>query len=60
MRSNTFVQLRKLKDNDQKYLVQPDPTQDALFRLFGVPLVITNEIPEVAGTPATTSARIHR
>ncbi len=44
-----------MKDNDQRYLVQPDPTQDALFRLFGVPIVITNKIPEVAGTPATTS-----
>ncbi len=55
MRSSTFIKIRKLKDNSNKYLVQPDPTQDALFRLFGIPVVVTNRIPEVAGTPITTS-----
>ena len=55
MRSSMFIQLRELKDSSERYLVQPDPTQDALFRLFGVPIVITNRTPEAAGTPPTTS-----
>jgi len=55
MRSGAFMKLRKLKDTAGKYLLQPDPTQDALFRLFGVPVVVTNRIPEIAGTPVTTT-----
>ncbi len=32
MRSSTFIKVRKLKDGQNRYLVQPDPTQDALLR----------------------------
>lgn len=58
MRSNTFIDIRKLKDTSGKYLVQPDPTQDALFRLFGIPVVVTNRIPEAAGSTVTTSVAL--
>lgn len=54
MRSNTFMQLRKLKDASDKYLLQPDPTQDAVFRLFGIPVVVTNRIPVTDAEPDTT------
>lgn len=54
-RSGTFMKLRKWKDAADKYLLQPDPTRDAVFRLFGVPVVVTNRIPEIGGTPVTTT-----
>jgi HK97 family phage major capsid protein len=55
MRSSTFIELRKLKDAQEKYLLQPDPTLDGVFRLFGIPVLVTNRIPEASGTPNTTS-----
>lgn len=50
MRSNTFVQLRKLKDTDGRYMITPDPTEAGVFRLLGFPVIVTNRIPEDATT----------
>ena len=36
MPSRTFIALRKLKDTDGRYLIVPDATADAVFRLFGI------------------------
>lgn len=55
MRSNTFIKLRKLKDGGGKYLIEPDPTLQGAYRLFGIPVTVTNRIPEIAGTPVRTS-----
>lgn len=56
MRSQTFIRVRKMKDNDGKYLVQPDPTADGVFRLFGLPITITNRIPVTAGATSVILA----
>jgi len=57
MRPETFVKLRKLKDGQQRYQMQPDPTQDGVFRLFGSQVVVTDRIPLTgAGSSRKTSA----
>ncbi|EFV91654.1 phage major capsid protein, HK97 [Dietzia cinnamea P4] len=43
-----FITIRKVKDNGGKYLLESDLTRDATYRLFGVPVTVTNKIP--AGT----------
>jgi hypothetical protein len=37
--------LRKLKDNDDRYQIQPDPTEAGAYRLLGVHVVVTGRIP---------------
>jgi len=49
MPSRTFISLRKLKDTDGRYLIVPDDTADAVFRLFGIPVLVTNRIPTNGG-----------
>ena len=49
MASRTFISLRKLKDTDGRYLIVPDDTADAVFRLFGIPVLVTNRIPTNGG-----------
>lgn len=46
LRSDVFVALRKQKDGDGRYLLEPDPTQVAGYRLLGVPVTVTNRVPE--------------
>ncbi len=45
MPSRTFIFLRKLKDAQGQYLLQPDVSADAPFRLLGIPVLVTNRIP---------------
>lgn len=47
MRPETFVSLRKIKEGDssQRPLLQPDFTQDALFRILGSPVTVTSRLP---------------
>lgn len=49
IRPQQFTELRKLKDTQDRYQLQPDPTADGVFRLFGAPVTITNRIPVTAG-----------
>lgn len=49
MRSDAFIAFRKLKDSSGKYLLQPDPTQDGVFRVLGLPVTITNRLPADGG-----------
>ncbi len=42
MRSGTFVSLRKLKDADGRYLIQPDTTEAGAYRLLGHDVTVTN------------------
>jgi HK97 family phage major capsid protein len=51
-----FIALRKVKDGQQRYQLQPDPTQDSVFRLFGVPVTVTKRLPDTTATPATGRA----
>lgn len=43
---NTFGVLRKLKDTAGRYYMQPDPTNDAIFRLVGLPVSWSIYIPD--------------
>jgi len=49
MPSRSFIALRKLKDAQGQYLLQPDVTADAPFRLLGYPVLVTNRIPTNGG-----------
>lgn len=53
-----FVKLRKLKDGDQRYMLQPDPTQDGVFRLFGAPVIVTKRVPDTTGGTPTGRAAL--
>lgn len=56
VRPETFTALRKLKDSQNRYQLVPDPTQDAVFRLFGAPVTVTSRIPTAGSTTVTTKA----
>lgn len=52
MRSNIFVNLRKLKDSSGKYILTPDVTEAGAYRLLGMPVTVTNRIPGNLGVGA--------
>lgn len=43
-----FITLRKVKESDtsNKYVLESDLTRDATYRLFGIPVTVTNKLPE--------------
>lgn len=45
MRSRDFIAIRKLKDTQGRYLVQPDPTEAGAYRLLGHGVTVTNRVP---------------
>lgn len=40
-----FFQLRKLKDLQGRYVLESDITADTTYRLFGIPVTVTNKLP---------------
>lgn len=40
-----FFAVRKLKSTDGKYLLEADITKDTTYRLFGIPVTVTNKLP---------------
>ena len=40
-----FYSVRKLKDSSGKYILESDITQGTTYRLFGVPVTVTNKLP---------------
>ncbi len=56
LRPETFMALRKLKDADNRYQLQPDPTAEGGFRLFGAPVTVTSRIPTAGTTTVPTTA----
>lgn len=58
MRSREFVELRKLKDTQGRYLIQPDPTEAGAYRLLGHGVTITNRIPDTTGGTPTARAAL--
>lgn len=52
-----FVSLRKVKDTAGHYMLQPDPTADGVFRLWGAPVIIT-ATPDTTGTTVTGRAAL--
>lgn len=53
MTSRDFITLRKIKDTSGKYLLQPDATQDGVYRLLGSPVTVTNRLPIAADGTST-------
>jgi len=53
MQPREFVKLRKVKDSQNRYQMQPDPTADGVFRLFGAPVIVTSRVPDTTATPPT-------
>lgn len=58
MTPRDFTALRKAKDGQNRYMLQPDPTQDGVFRLFGAPVIVTSRIPDTTGTTPTGRAAL--
>ncbi len=58
MTSREFVAVRKIKDLQDRYQVQPDPTEAGAYRLLGHPVTITNRIPDTTATPPTGRAAL--
>ena len=53
-----FVALRKVKGTDQRYILNADPTADAVFRLFGAPVTVTSRVPDTTGGTVTGRAAL--
>ena len=47
MHPNTFTTVKKLKDKNDRYLVQDDVTQEFPFRLLGKPVYLSDNMPEI-------------
>lgn len=58
MRSREFIGLRKVKDTSGRYIVEPDATQAGAYRLFGVPVRVTNRVPDTTGGTPTGRAAL--
>lgn len=56
MRSREFTQLRLLKDANERYQLQPDPTRAGGFTLLGHRVILTNLVPDTQA--ATPTARV--
>lgn len=54
MRPETFVSLRKVKDLQERYQLQPDPTEAGSYTLLGHRVTVTKRIPVVDDTQDTT------
>ncbi|MBS1691930.1 MAG: phage major capsid protein [Actinobacteria bacterium] len=50
-----FIALRKLKDGNDRYLIESDVTKDTTYRLFGLPVTVTNKMATGKGILADTS-----
>jgi HK97 family phage major capsid protein len=53
-----FVALRKVKDTSGKFILNADPTADAVFRLFGAPVIVTSRVPNTTGGSVTGRAAL--
>lgn len=58
MRSREFIKLRKVKDTTGRYLIEPDVHNAGQYRLFGVPVLVTNRVPDTTGATPTGRAAL--
>lgn len=58
MQPGDFVSLRKVKDTTGGYLLQPDPTADGVFRLWGAPVIVSSRVPDTTGGTVTGRAAL--
>lgn len=56
MTPREFTALRMVKDGDQRYQLQPDPTKAGGFTLFGHRVIVSNRVPDTTG--ATPTGRV--
>ncbi|MFX0539546.1 phage major capsid protein [Ornithinimicrobium sp. Y1847] len=56
--SREFINLRKVKDADGRYLIEPDVHVAGQYRLFGVPVLVTNRVPDTTGASPTGRAAL--
>lgn len=56
MRSSVFIAVRKMKDTTGRPLLVPDVTQDGVYRIHGLQVVVTNRLPEVGGASTVVVA----
>lgn len=58
--SRDWINIRKLKDLQDRYQLTPDPSQAGAFQLLGYPVTVTNRIPSNggAGTNESTIALV--
>ena len=45
LNAQDFIEVRKLKDGNQRYLLESDLTRDATYRLFNIPVTVSNKVP---------------
>ena len=57
MHPRTWTTIKKLDDQQDRYLLQPDPTQDAAQRLFGIPVFLSSQI-SITENPTAVSSYI--
>ncbi|MEE6288623.1 phage major capsid protein [Georgenia sp. MJ173] len=50
-----FFTVRKIKDAHDRYVLESDITKDTTYRLFGVPVTVTNKLPAGTAILANTS-----
>lgn len=53
MNSKTFTAIKKLKDSNNRYLLQDDVTGEFPYRLLGKPVHISDNMPEIAAEAKT-------
>lgn len=53
MNSKTFTAIKKLKDNEGRYLLQNDVSSGFPYRLLGKPVYISDNMPEIAAGAKT-------
>lgn len=58
MTPREFVTLKGIKDGDGRYLAQPDVTADGVFRVFGIPVLVTGRVPDTTGATPTGRAAL--
>lgn len=58
MTSGDFVKMGKVKDSTGRYLLTPDPTASAVFRILGAPVIISNRVPDTTGGTVTGRAAL--
>lgn len=58
MTSREFINLRKVKDANDRYLIEPDVHVAGQYRLFGVPVLVTNRVPDTTGASPTGRAAL--
>ena len=58
MTPGDFVGLRKVKDTTGQYLLQPDPTADGVFRLWGASVIVSSRVPNTTGGTVTGRAAL--